>query len=406
MDEVKSLENRIMLRLLAQALFGAPKTELPAELDLAQLYRRCKMQSVTALVFDVLPSSAAELHPDVFALWRERSFDIVRRGMKYQHLDCELHRILTEGDIPHCTLKGSAAAMYYPNAGLRQMGDIDFIVPPSAFDRAHAYLIERGFAEEGKHSHRHQFHTGLTKNGMVYEMHFSVSKMPKGKESVLRLTDELIPTGRLYKTAGGELLVPDAFHHGMVLLLHMQRHLSNNSGLGLRHLCDWLVFVDHFSDEEFRRLFEEKLRGVGLWHFARVMALTGCRYLGLPHKSWMGESDSKTEAALINEMLDSGTFGGNDAQRAQEDMFLRREGESRSAVGTFFAACRRKVCIWKPFYETHRLLLPIGFTAYCFRILWLLLCGKMSLQLRTAYRKGSNRTDTLESLRLFHTDTE
>lgn len=46
------------------------------------------------------------------------------------------------------------------------------------------------------------------------------------------------------------------------MLLHVAGHLIN-TGIGLRHLCDWAVFVAKFSDEGFCEMFEDKLKAVG-----------------------------------------------------------------------------------------------------------------------------------------------
>lgn len=396
----KNNEYQVMLRLLAQALFGAQAEPLPKDLNLAALYELCKTHSVLGIVFDVLPPSAAQIAPNVYENWQTKAFGIARRNMSYQHMDCELHRLLTAAGIPHCTIKGTAAASYYPNSMLRQMGDIDFIVAPEDLARTRHLLTRNGYAGTG---HRHRFHESFVKDGMTYELHFSVSLVPEGKEAVLRLVDQLIPTGRLYQTDSGELSIPDAFHHGMVLLLHMQRHMIGNSGLGMRHLCDWLVFVDSMTDAEFRELFEEKLRSVGLWHFAQVLSRVGCRYFGMAHRPWMGNPDAQIEDELM-QLLDSGNFGASDAQRAQEELFLRRKGNQQSAVSAFFASCTHKVYVWAPFYETHQWLLPVGYVGYGVRILWLIVTGKTKLHLRAAYRKGNARNSAIENLRLFRTD--
>lgn len=403
MEEIKNQEHRVMLRLLSQALFGAPKEPLPQTLDLTALYALCRTHAVLGIVFDVLPPSAAQFAPDVYEKWQTQAFGIARRNMSYQHMDCELHRLLTSAGIPHSTIKGTAAAAVYPNPMLRQMGDIDFIVSPEDMARTHALLTQNGYAETG---HSHRFHESFVKDGMTYELHFAVSLVPEGKDDVLRLVDRLIPTARTYQTDSGELLIPDAFHHGMVLLLHMQRHLSNNSGLGLRHLCDWLVFVRSMPDREFCDLFEQTLRSVGLWRFAQILSRLGCRYFAMEHRPWMGEADAETEIALMSEILDSGNFGNNDVQRAQEAFFFRRGNSRRSAFASFFAACTEKVCVWAPFYATHRWLLPVGYVAYAFRMLGLVLTGKTTLHLRTAYQKGTARNSTIDNLRLFRTDGE
>ena len=38
--------------------------------------------------------------------------------------------------------------------------------------------------------------------------------------------------------------VPSDAHHGLILLLHMGHHMVAE-GLGLRHLCDWALFLKH-----------------------------------------------------------------------------------------------------------------------------------------------------------------
>lgn len=80
---------------------------------------------------------------------------------------------------------------------------------------------------------------------------------------------------------------PEPFYHGLIMLLHMRHHLLAE-GMGLRHLCDWAVFVDHFSDDEFRAMFEKKLKKTGLWRFAVTVSLSAHLAIGLPYREFMG----------------------------------------------------------------------------------------------------------------------
>ena len=58
----------------------------------------------------------------------------------------KLHRQLSESAIPHCVLKGLPVGQrYYGDAGLRQAGDIDLLVPQPMLDDACRLLSEAGY---------------------------------------------------------------------------------------------------------------------------------------------------------------------------------------------------------------------------------------------------------------------
>ena len=58
----------------------------------------------------------------------------------------KLHRLLSESAIPHCVLKGLPVGQrYYGDAGLRQAGDIDLLVPPAMLDEACRLLSAAGY---------------------------------------------------------------------------------------------------------------------------------------------------------------------------------------------------------------------------------------------------------------------
>ena len=58
----------------------------------------------------------------------------------------KLHRLLSESAIPHCVLKGLPVGQrYYGDAGLRQAGDIDLLVPPALLDEASRLLSAAGY---------------------------------------------------------------------------------------------------------------------------------------------------------------------------------------------------------------------------------------------------------------------
>jgi hypothetical protein len=103
------------------------------------------------------------------------------------------------------------------------------------------------------------------RTGSVWELHRDVNGIPHGSsaEGIIRAyMADLLETPVDYEEENGTVKVPDAFHHGLTLLLHTASHLTGE-GVGLRHLCDWLVFADHFSEPDFTELFEDRLKKQG-----------------------------------------------------------------------------------------------------------------------------------------------
>jgi hypothetical protein len=159
-------------------------------------------------------------------------------------------------------------------------------------------------------------------------MHRSINGIPAGNagELIKRYLSDIIETAVDYDEGNGVIRIPDDFHHGLVLLLHTASHLTSE-GVGLRHLCDWAVFVNHFTDSQFTDLFEDKLKDCGLWRFAQLLSLTSVQYLKLPYQSWMGEADDDLLEQLITDIMDGGNFGHKDEDRYRQVKYISNRGE-------------------------------------------------------------------------------
>ena len=94
----------------------------------------------------------------------------------------------------------------------------------------------------------------------VCEVHFSLNGMPNSLSlSFEKYLGNILDNTKELSVSNGKCLVPSDFYHGIILLLHTANHLTHE-GVGLRHLCDWAVFVNGFSNEEFVNLFEIPLK--------------------------------------------------------------------------------------------------------------------------------------------------
>ena len=77
-------------------------------------------------------------------------------------------------------------------------------------------------------------------------------------------------------------VLPDD-ENGIVLLSHIRQHLE--SGLGLRQIIDWMMFVrSYLNDEMWFSSFHEKAQRTGLESLAVITTKMCQKYLGLTKK--------------------------------------------------------------------------------------------------------------------------
>lgn len=139
-------------------------------------------------------------------------------------------------------LKGSCAAIYYPEPFRRTLGDIDILVPPEHFADAYHAMEKAGYTtndlldDNARHVH-------FTRNHLLVELHrrYAVLQTQEHEKLLDRWLYQALPVeGIIGKYC---FPMPDEQLNGLVLLSHINQHLEE--GLGLRHLVDWCVYVQH-----------------------------------------------------------------------------------------------------------------------------------------------------------------
>ena len=328
---------QLLLRHISSALFQMPVSEHVTEDEICE----AEVQAVVGM----LPLGSDK-----------RMLQLVAQNVNLKYMHSWLHVVMASAGIPYCTIKGITSAAYYPSPLLRTMGDVDFIVRKEDLARADEVMEQAGCAREHYlHDHHHAFH----KDGVTFELHWEAPGVPEDKPEVRELLDDLIDKAEMKDGC----MQASAFHHGLVLLLHTAEHMIN-TGIGLRHLCDWAVFAAPFSEEEFRELFEEKLKAAGLWRFAQLLSLTSAKFLGAPKLPWMGEAEDELLTGIMEDVLDAGNFGIKDSERINQAKFLTdRSSRSVKRIGAlrqFDRAMTEKALFEWPPCKEHIILLPVG----------------------------------------------
>ena len=314
---------RSFLALLRTALWGADRypLELDAKQDWEQIFKELTDHGITALTTDVV-AGIKELQPKWKIVWMQiaaKKINYFQRLMKEQQ---SLSEMFCAAGIPYCILKGSAAAMYYPNPEYRAMGDVDIIVPPEDFERALQGMLEHGFEPIELEDERH---AELQKNGIIFELHHYFATL--GDLEAAEILDQRIYEGtrqpveeRLGDFTFSRL---QTLENGLVLLAHIDQHLE--SGIGLRQMIDWMYFVDKELDDAFwKNEFETVVTMLGLKKLALGVTRMCQMYLGLRTEgiTWCKNIDEQLCQELMMMTMKKGNFGRKDADSSQTKYIL------------------------------------------------------------------------------------
>ena len=398
--DINEREQKAILSILSSALFGNA-LELSDDLDWDALFQESIAQAVFPLVFH----TTQELLPKEVKRKREGAFlQNLASNIRVNAAHASLHRLLTEHDIPYVILKGCASARYYPEPELRTMGDVDFLVDTKDLERCSEILQKSGMSRIDDGTHR--FHREYSWQNIVFELHWDLPGIPdtdsdKFESQIGRFISDRVCIESSY----GAFCVPDDYCHGLLLLLHTASHITSE-GVGLRHLCDWLVFANRFKEEDFCSQFEEPLKEIGLWEFAKILTALGVRFFGMPEKKWVEGTDRQLLDDLMADVLGSGNFGSKDRGRlgysgVMREIYLRRI-KDHGMLWSFASQMDRKAKELHPKLSRHLSLRPLAWSAVITLHAWRILTGKRApLKLGKELKSTKKRRELYWQLRLF-----
>lgn len=303
-----SFNNALICNILKTALAGGdfPLTE---SISWDEVSRELAVQTVAALPADVIIENP--MIPDsVKRQWENMAWAHAVRWEQILYAQDEMVKIMADSDIPMVILKGTAAAMYYPEPKYRSMGDIDFLVREDDYGKALGLLRDYGYVlSEPEDSEN--YHYTLEKDGIVIELHRRLAKIPK--DAAGNFLMEQVHVGlehaEWHCLKGYRFPVLPWLSNGVVLLQHIRQHLRD--GLGMRQIIDWMMYVDKELDDEKYPRFQEILQRIGLEPLALHVTRMCQIYLGLREEgiSWCVYARQETCEALMEYIMEQGNFG-------------------------------------------------------------------------------------------------
>lgn len=307
---------KVFFSLLRNAFWGSP-VEIPEGFaDWGRVARTAKVQSVLGVAGDVMLSDshiASAMSQELRT--RIKTF-IMANMMTHGKLNGVLVKVVSElsaAGIRSVLLKGQGLAQYYPKPELRQCGDIDLYVGLEQYYAS--YDVLRPMASEiddikslevGKH---YDFFVGkVSVEVHRYSERYPTERLDRIYQEISRkgLSENLVPmafNGNLVNTPSDE-------YNAFYVFSHIFHHFLT-SGLGIRQLCDWMLFLRDRSsniDMDSLRMILSSLDMMQPWQaFGCVLV----RFLGMPSEAFPFYDSSQEHKAvkILKRILNEGNFG-------------------------------------------------------------------------------------------------
>lgn len=359
--------DQIIFSLLRTSIWGEEKFPLnitETTVDWSAVYQELRAQTVHNLPMDHL-CRLDPAHKDVYLKTATQSISYFYTLMHEQQ---QLTLLFEEAGIPFVVLKGSAAAYRYPRPEYRSMGDIDVLVKPTDFDRAHELMSSQGYIPGG-YMDAVERHAHFKKNNISYELHRFFALLNSGEQA--RAFDnklyaaidraQHISTHRFTFS-----MLPD-LENGLVLLAHIAQHLEG--GLGLRQIVDWMMYADQqLTDSFWQNEFRKTAAELGLETLALTVTRMCQLYLGLRADIfWCKGADEGLCHELMQLTMDRGNFGrklSSETQKSQNTLLAFR------GVRQFFSRLQYRGCNNWTLLEKYPWFRPFAWLYQLFRYIY------------------------------------
>lgn len=281
-------QQNILLSLIKSALTGKALS-LPESFDVPDIFRIAEKHGVDMMAYYGalncgVDSSTEIMHKELKLVYRNVCFGESQMS--------EVYRLMEEFEargISHMPLKGVLLKPLYPHPEMRRMGDADILIKTEQLDTIRRVMKELGYTE--KYSSDHELAFG--NKTLLVELHKRL--IPSYNKDYYGYYGDGWEFARLKDgTSYRYEMKPE--DEMIYLLVHLAKHYRD-SGIGIRHFADILIFRRHNPklDEAY---IKEELDKLNLFEFYNNILNTV--------ESWFGEypGDEKTE--LITQFVFAG----------------------------------------------------------------------------------------------------
>lgn len=297
--EVEKLSPEQLLDIVQSVLGGKESLSLSDE-EWEEVFYRMQQHAISCLMMDRL--SKMDIPQKWKERWKQEIIQHVIRNQRVRNAEAMVLKQFEAHDIIAYVLKGTAIAQYYGNIDCRILGDIDLLIDPENLGKAEALMISDGWKKLDNETNAER-HVEFQKKGINLELHFRFA-IEKVITDIQRFDHILFDQMKV----GGHWFSDDV--NGLIALEHFAQHMRK--GIGLRHLLDWMMFVNScLDDQTWHRRFQPLCVSFGLETLAMTLTKACQLYLGLPKDrvTWCMAANDELCAEVMHYVVECGNFG-------------------------------------------------------------------------------------------------
>ena len=313
---MSSIVDNQLLEFLRSALWGKPVVILDGFNDWGALFAAANKQSVLSLVANVAlnDSYVANLIPSEskdkiksFTMTNVATHKIVNNTL------LKVADILKQAEIPFVLLKGQAMARNYPIPELRACGDIDVYVGQENYLKACELFSGIATWTEDGDPMKNVKHFDITIGEVIVEIHrvTEVVSSERYNKIYQSYSDEGMSVNvRKVNFSGVLINTPADDFNAFYVFYHIWRHFKVG-GVGLRQLCDWMLFLHARKDDIDRDKLRKIIEDMNLMKPWQTFGSVLVDELGMPQDEFpfYNPRRSKHAPKILIYILRAGNFG-------------------------------------------------------------------------------------------------
>lgn len=328
----------LLLTLVRSSLWETPVDCEPfkgKDIDWDEIAEISMQQTVGALAMTAAISLPPDLRPSKD--WQHKAWKFIERNRRTHLLieDCIATATdkMKEAAIRSVLLKGEAYARCYPDATLRLCGDIDLYVGENNY-----YAAYKASQIYGWESHEQLLpsakHYGCYIKGIRIELHRIAGQFPTHSIN-LKFQEwsskQLRSEGGYFYVGNSVVSIPTPLFDVVFCFMHLYLHFIQG-GIGLRHICDWVMLLhSHHKAIDYTEL-ENILKEFRLFKAWQLFTPIAVDYLGLQKEEcpFYSAKNHIITDKIFSLIIKEGNFGRNDSDGSQ-----RPEGYLRGKLYSF-----------------------------------------------------------------------
>jgi len=201
--------------------------------------------------------------------WMGKVFAEKEYFEKQYRVISELGDLWSKSGLRPVVIKGMAHAQYYPDPSLRISTDIDTFFPKE-WEQSNSVIEELGVTIDRDYYKNSTF----TYKEIIVENHHFCTQVrgSKRRKQYERYLQSLLDTSLMNKVMDTEMFAPPPMFTALYFISHAQTHFIMDGGINLKHICDWGILMNAFSDKLDWNEFDRQCKTYGMNHFAWAMS--------------------------------------------------------------------------------------------------------------------------------------